>query len=150
MGIQKVFGASGGRLFGQLWLENVLLIGLALIMALSILELFSPLVKNLLGFRQVPFTPFDLTLSVSLLLFLPLVTTLVPFIHYHRSSTMMSLRKLNTSGKRQTTRRTLLCVQYVLTMFMIIVSVFFVKQLYFMLHTHPGFRTHDIIEVPFF
>ena len=149
MGIKKVYGASGNRLFGQLWLENIILIGLALIIALSLLELFSPLIQNLMGFGQVPFTAFDLSLALSLLLFLPLVTTLIPFIHYHRTATVLSLSKLSTSCKRPATRRTLLCLQNVLTIFILIVSLFFVKQLRFMLHTDTGFRTHNIIEVPF-
>jgi len=148
-GILKVFGATGRHLFIQLWLENVLLIGLSLLTALALLELCSPLIRDILGFRLIPFTLFDLTLSLALLLFLPLVTSLFPFIHYHRSVTIKSISMLSSSGKRQTTRKTLLCLQYVLTMFMITVSLFFVKQLNLLLHTHPGFRTQNIIVAPF-
>jgi hypothetical protein len=45
-------------------------------------------------------------------------------------------------------RRILLIFQYILTITMIIVSLFFVKQLRFMLNFDLGFRTENVITIP--
>lgn len=52
-------------------------------------------------------------------------------------------------GGFSVTRRLFLVFQYVLTIGMIIISLFFVKQLNFMLHADLGYNTKDIIMVKF-
>ena len=148
-GMKKVFGAPGYQIFFQLLAENMVLIGLALLIAMSLTEVLNPVVRNLLGFDQLPFRSFDLLLSLGLLLLLPLVTTLFPFLHYNYSAPVTSLRSVGKTGGRSVFRRGFLALQYVLTVGMIVVSLFFLKQLRFMLNADLGFRTEDIIRVPF-
>ena len=148
-GMKKVFGASGGRVFSQLLVENLLLILLAVILALALTEILNPLVRNLLGFDQLPFRRFDLFLTLGLLVILPLITTIFPFFHYNYSTPVKSLRSVGKTGGKSAARKILLTFQYVLTIGMIIVSLFFLKQLHFMTHADPGYRTTDIIQVPF-
>ena len=148
-GMKKVFGAHGMQIFIQLWLENVLLIGLALVIALALIELCNPLIKNILGFNQLPFVSFDFGLELGLLVCIPVVTTLVPFLRYNYSAPITSLRSIGHTGGRSATRKVFLGFQYGITLVMIIVSLFFLKQLRSMLSADPGFRTEDIIQATF-
>ncbi len=147
-GMKKVFGAPGGQVFLQLLIENLLLIAFALLIALALTELLNPVVRNLLGFDQMPFRQFDTLLVTGLLIGLPLLTTLLPFVHYNYAAPVKSLQSVGKTGGRSSARRLFLTFQYILTIGMIVVSLLFLKQLHFMLHTDLGFSTADIIKVP--
>ena len=147
-GMKKVFGAPGGKIFLQLLTENVLMIAFALVVALSLTEIFNPAVRNLLGFDQMPFRRFDALLALGLLVGIPLVTTSFPFVHYNYTAPIRSLQSVGKTGGRSATRRVFLVFQYVLTVGLIAVSLLFLKQLHFMLHADLGFSTADIIQVP--
>ncbi|GHS97325.1 ABC transporter permease [Bacteroidia bacterium] len=148
-GMKKVFGAEGFKIFYQLLFENGLLIVASMILALGFAELLSPVVQNIFGFEQFPHTGFTLLLVLLLLFTLPLLTSITPFLRYHYASPVRSLRAVNTGGKSLFSRQFFLCFQYFITMVMIAVSLFFVKQLHFMLHQDLGYRTQNIIKAPF-
>ncbi|MDR1756635.1 MAG: ABC transporter permease [Culturomica sp.] len=147
-GMKKVFGAPGGQVFLQLLIENLLMIALALLIALALTELLNPVVRNLLGFDQMPFRQFDALLAFGLLIGLPLVTTFFPFVHYNYAAPVKSLQSVGKTGGRSSARRLFLTFQYILTIGMIAVSLLFLKQLHFMLHADLGFSTAGIIKVP--
>ena len=148
-GMKKVFGAPAGQIFGQLLLENGLMITTSLVIAFALTEILNPVVKNLLGFDQLPFRLSDFLLPLGLLLILPLLTTLFPFFHYNYASPVSSLRSVGRTGGRSSGRHLFLLFQYILTLGMIIISLFFGKQLHYMLNADPGYRTEGIIKVPF-
>lgn len=148
LGMKKVFGANGGSIFLQLFIENFALVGIAAVFALSIVELTSPLVKKLLGLDQIPFVAFDFVLAGIILFLLPFVTTIFPYMRYRYSIPITSLRSVGKMGGRGISRYIFLVLQYGITIFIIIMSMFFNKQLYGMLNTDPGFRTSDVIHVP--
>jgi ABC-type antimicrobial peptide transport system permease subunit len=147
-GMKKVFGAPAGKVFLQLLAENILMIALALIIALALTEVFNPVVRNLLGFEQMPFRRFDALLALGLLVGIPLITTTFPFLHYNYTAPIRSLQSVGKTGGRSATRGVFLVFQYVLTIGMVIVSLLFLKQLHHMLHSDLGFSTAGIIQVP--
>lgn len=149
-GMKKVFGASGSRVFLQLFIENVVMILAALIVALALTELFNPVVRNILGFEQHASLGFNLLLSGGLLILIPLLTTLFPYLRFNYTAPIESLRSVGKTGGRSATRKIFLVLQYVVTLVMIMASLFFVRQLRVMINTDPGFRTTDIIQVPFY
>ncbi|MDR1981380.1 MAG: ABC transporter permease, partial [Tannerellaceae bacterium] len=148
-GMKKVFGAKGSLIFIQLFAENFVLIALSLLLALGVAEALNPVVQNVLGFDQFPYTSFDGRFMLGLLFVLPLVTSLFPYYHYTYSTPVRSLQQVSKGGKAGLSRRAFLLFQYVITFTMIILSLFFVKQLNYMLHAHIGYRTEGIIKVPF-
>ena len=148
-GMKKVFGAPGRAVFGQLLLENTVMIGFSLVMAFALIEMLNPVIKNLLGFDQLPFRSFDLLLALSLFVLIPLVTTQFPFCHYNYSAPITALRSVGKTGGKSPTRKILLCFQYLVTIVMIVVSLFFMKQLHGMLSADPGFETADMIQTRF-
>ena len=148
-GIKKVFGAEGYNIFMQLFVESLLMTGMAIMFALAIVNVANPLIINMLQFDQLFNLRFDMTLIFMLLLLLPVITTLYPFFRYNYRKPVTSLYNVDMIRRRGSLRRTLLSFQYVITMIMIIVSLFFVKQLQFMMNADPGYRTKDIIKVRF-
>ncbi|WP_291529382.1 ABC transporter permease [Bacteroides sp. UBA939] len=148
-GMKKVFGAPGRQVFLQLFIENILMIGLALVIALALTEVLNPAIRNLLGIEQIPFRRFDFLLALGLLAGLPVVTTAFPFVHYNYAAPIKSLQSVGKTGGRGAARQVFLVFQYVLTIGMIAVSLLFLKQLRFMLNADPGYTTENIIRVPF-
>ena len=56
------------------------------------------------------------------------------------------MRELSSTHFSVRSRMLFLGFQYVITIYMIVMSLFFVRQLEYMLHSDLGFRTHDVIE----
>jgi hypothetical protein len=149
LGMKKVFGAEGYRVFIQLLLENLMLILFSLILAFLLAGELSPFLENSLGVMQYPNLQFDLRLSLAFVVTLPVLVSIAPFIRYRYFSPVRSLQSVNAGNRSLFSRKFFLCFQYCLTVGLITVSLFFVKQLNFMLDKDPGFRTHDIIRVIF-
>ena len=149
LSIKRVFGAGGHHIFSQILTENTLLTGIALLAALFIVRMAHPLVANRLQLDLMPDFRFDLFLSITLLFVLPAITTLYPFLQHRYSMPVNSLRNLDKIRGKGFMRHVFLSFQYVISIAMIIVSLFFIKQLQFMLNTDPGYRTADIIKVQF-
>lgn len=145
-GIKKVFGAGKADIFVQIYVENMLLAGLALLLCWTILEVTRYLFYNELYIPVASDVRFDLLASAIVLWGLPLLTTVYPYLKFTRNLPVNSIRAITTSRVSVRSRMVFLGVQYVLTIFIISVSLFFVKQLDYMLHADLGFRTHDIIK----
>ena len=148
LGIKKVFGAGSSNIFKQLLTENLLMTLLALLFALYIAHLAYPFITNVLHIDQLRSIRFDVFLTFCFLLVLPVLTTLYPFVRHHYAVPVNSIRDFD---KKQggSLRRIFLSLQYMTTIFMIILSLFFVKQLHFMMNTDPGYHTKNIIKVQF-
>lgn len=92
---------------------------------------------------------FDLSLSLILLFVLPLVTSVFPFLRYNYSSPITSLRSVNAGGNSIVSRAVFLFIQYVITFSLIVVALFFVRQLYTMLNADLGYQAKNIISCQF-
>lgn len=143
LSMKKVFGASALQIFIQLLAENLLLIFISLIGAFFIVKASSPFITNTIGIEQVVSFRFDIIVALSIFVVLPLIVTLYPFLRYKYSSPINSLKKTSKVNSG------FLLIQYIITIGMIIVSGFFLKQFHFMVNTSPGYHTQNIIKVQF-
>lgn len=144
-GVKKVFGVQGRTLFVQLWMENALMVSVALLLAWFFIEVFAGYAHRLLE-SEIPYTAFDWQLSLAVWLLLPLVTTLYPFIQYNYLPPIVSIRTVGGRTRRSVATRTLfLFVQYSITLLLIILSLYFSRHLRFLQETPPGFRTQGIL-----
>ena len=148
LGIKRVFGAEGHNIFKQLLVENLLTTGLALILAFFIARAAYPFISGVLHLDQIFNIRFDMLLSFGILLSLPILVTLYPFFRYQYSMPVNSLRNFDKM-RGGSLRLTFLSFQYMITMVMIVVSLFFIKQFFFMRNSDPGYRTKDIVKVQF-
>ncbi|WP_044272049.1 ABC transporter permease [Bacteroides timonensis] len=143
-GIKKVFGVQGRTLFLQLWLENVLMISIALLLAWFFIEVFAGYANQLLE-SDIPYTAFDWQLSLGVWALLPLITTIYPFIKYNYLPPIVSIRSIGGSRQSVATRTVFLFIQYSITLLLIILSLYFSNHLRFLQNTPPGFRTEGIL-----
>lgn len=102
--------------------------------------------EHVLRIPQTSNTEFSATLSVGILILLPLLTSIYPFIRYNYVSPSVSIRSVNAGGHSIVSRVLFLFVQYIITFVLIIVSLFFTKQVRFMLSADLNYTTKDIIQ----
>ena len=143
-GIKKVFGLRGSTLFVQIWLENLLLIIPAILVAWLLIEI-SQIPVNRLFQETFNYTWFDLWLSLGFICLMPLCTSVYPYIRYNYRTAITSMRTIGSDRQSVKVRMGFLFVQYILTVCIIIVSLYFGKHLSFLQNTSPGFRTEGIL-----
>lgn len=145
-GIKKVFGLHRLPLFAQIYTENFLLCAGALLLAGVVVEAGQPLLNRMAG-DLIGYTAFDAWLMPGFLVLFPLLTSLYPYLRYNYRPPLVSLRTIGTSRQSVTVRMGFLFGQYLVTMLLLVLSVYFVRQLHTWLDTPPGFRTEGVYHV---
>ena len=145
-GVKKVYGASGKYVFGQIWAENLLLTIIALFIVWTVIELTGGLMESLFSIPMKSNVLFDVYISLFVLFFFPILVSLHPAIKYNYSPPIVSLRSVNIAGKSVVSRIVFLSLQYVVTFFILVSSLFFMKQLNYMLNMDLGYQTKNIVK----
>ena len=145
-GVKKVFGASRWAFFKQLYTENFLLSAITLLFVGMIIEITDELMVNLSGIPIHKNVAFDTAIYLGILFVFPLVTMLYPYFRHIYSRPVSSIKGIKQGGGSPLTRSLFLTVQYVITFCLIVVSIYFAKQLDAMLNADLGFNTKSIIR----
>ena len=143
-GLKKVYGVSRSTLFLQIWLENFLLSTSALLIAWFLIEVTQIPVNHLLN-THFTYIPFDGWLSLGILLILPLIASIYPFMKYSFSSPIRSIQSIGWGNRSVHSRMVFLGLQYALTFLISVCALYYNGQLSLLLNTDPGFRTKNII-----
>lgn len=146
LGVKKVFGAGRGSLFCQLYVENLLFVISALLIVAVIIELTPGLLARYLNVVVLPDATFDVWLGVGMLFLLPLLGSLFPYVRYVLVVPMVSMRSVRTGSRFPLSRSLFLGLQYMVTIGLTLVSIYFARQLYTMLHADLGYHTADVIR----
>ena len=145
-GLKKVFGVCGKTLFANIWIENTLLVLRALLVSWLIIEIMSAPTEYLFDIH-FSYTAFDGWLSASILLLLPVITSIYPYIKYNYTSPILSIRSIGVQSHSKHFRMFFLGAQYIITFLLVVLSLYFNRQLGMLLNTEPGFRTKNIMNV---
>ena len=145
-GLKKVFGVCGKTLFANIWIENTLLVLSALLVSWLIIEIMSSPTEYLFDIH-FSYTAFDGWLSASILLLLPVITSIYPYIKYNYTSPILSIRSIGVQSHSKHFRMFFLGAQYIITFLLVVLSLYFNRQLGMLLNTEPGFRTKNIMNV---
>lgn len=145
-GLKKVFGACGRTLFANIWIENTLLVLGAFSVAWLIIEIMSMPTEYLFNIH-FSYTAFDGWLSIGILLLLPMITSIYPYIKYNYTSPILSIRSIGWGSHSVHARMFFLGAQYIMTFLLVVLSLYFNRQLGVLLNTEPGFRTKNIMNV---
>ena len=145
-GLKKVFGVCGKTLFANIWIENTLLVLSALLVSWLIIEIMSAPTEYLFDIH-FSYTAFDGWLSASILLLLPVITSIYPYIKYNYTSPIFSIRSIGVQSHSKHFRMFFLGAQYIITFLLVVLSLYFNRQLGMLLNTEPGFRTKNIMNV---
>ncbi len=150
IGILCVHGAGKRYLAGLFLKENFISIGISAFLVILIYSLLAPYAPVILG-KDLPVFPLiDISLLIAISLIMILLTSAITAIRYRMINPLSFIKVISTGKKAMLSRRISMVIQYAVTIALIIVSLFFIRQLNFMLNRDMGFRQNNIIAIPFF
>ena len=128
MTVRRLFGASRLDIFTMLYMENLLISALAMLGVWMVVELTTPHMKDWFNMEQMTMPVFDTVLSLCIVLLLPLVS---------------AAGKVKRSGGGSAL---FLFLQYFISISLITVSFYLMRQLRVMMTADPGFNTENVIS----
>jgi putative ABC transport system permease protein len=152
VGIRKSIGAHRIQLAVQFLGETVMLSLLALVFAVVLVEIALPYINNL-SHRDISLPIFS---NLGLILLIIICTTVVGLISGIYPAAYLSgfqpikvLKGSIQTGKNKGSLRNILVVgQFTSAIFLMIATVFVVKQLKFMQNQDPGFSREQVVTIP--
>ena len=144
-GVHKIHGASPLHIFGHIYIENLIMTVVALFFSWWFIEIFETLLDNKLVFKVIQNIQYNIFLSVAILLLLPFITSIYPFLRYSFTPSITSLQSVHMGRGSMVSRKIFLSLQYVITFGLLVISLFFVKQLRFMLDADLGYNTENVM-----
>lgn len=144
-GVKKIFGAEKGQIFRQIYFENLFLTLIAMFLSLFFIEITETLLSVHLNFIVAQNIAFTVLLCTVTAVFLPLISSVFPFLKYCYSAPITSLRHIRFGRSGFISRWTFLFLQYTITLGLLIAAQFFMKQLNFMLHANHGYNTENVV-----
>ena len=108
----------GRTLFANIWIENTLLVLSALLVSWLIIEIMSAPTEYLFD-THFSYTAFDGWLSASILLLLPVITSIYPYIKYNYTSPILSIRSIGAQSHSKHFRMFFLGAQYIITFLLV-------------------------------
>ncbi|MFI5132465.1 MAG: ABC transporter permease [Chitinophagales bacterium] len=152
VGVRKSVGAFRWQLSVQFISESILLSLIAMIFAIVLVKLFLPAVNHL-SQRELNFPVFsDWRLILSLIagaLFLGILSGLYPAAYLSSFRPVRVLKgSVHTGRNKGLLRNVLVVSQFSCAIFLIIATVFAVKQLNYMKNKPAGFEREQVITVP--
>ncbi|MBQ4392814.1 MAG: ABC transporter permease [Prevotella sp.] len=127
--VRRLFGASRWDVFAQLYAETFLVAVLTMIGVWTIVELVEPLLATYYNIEVMPQWKFDVALTLAVIFGLPLIASSIPTNSFH------SLREGLGVG-----------FQFFISLALLMVSIYFMRQLHVMMSADPGFRTKGLLN----
>lgn len=150
IGILCIHGGGRRHLSGLFFKENIVFVGISafiVILFYSLISSYAPVVLE----TKLPVNPFeDLLLLLGISFLMILLTSAISALRFNRIDPLFYIKELSTGKRAYLSRRISMILQYTVTIALLIVSVFFVKQLNFMLNGDLDFKQENIICIPFF
>jgi putative ABC transport system permease protein len=152
VGIRKSVGAHRRQLSTQFISESVILSLTALVLAVVLVELFLPYINNL-SQRNLQFPLFSnwwLFLSViSSTVIIGILSGLYPAAYLSAFQAVKVLKGSVQTGRNKSQLRNILVVtQFSSAIFLMIATIFAVRQLHYMQSRDPGFSREQVVAVP--
>jgi putative ABC transport system permease protein len=150
VGVRKVMGADRGQLMRQFWGEALLMTGLALVIGLALARAFLPLFNDLAGQQLALRLDASLFVAVAALLaVVGLASGGYPALVLSRFRPVEVLKgSLRVSGDASLLRRTLVVVQFSLSIFLIASTLLMRDQLHYLQTRSLGFDKEQVVVVP--
>ncbi|WP_298030311.1 ABC transporter permease [uncultured Alistipes sp.] len=145
LGLKKAYGATAGDIYAQFAAECFCLFAFAVAAAFLLVEYVRPLTLRWFGMETPHLWGFDLALMAVMLLVIPPLAALVPWLRYRWATPVDAIRRIGTAGGRSWGRYVFVELQYFVSIVFIVVSIYFVRQVHFLLNYDTGYNTKDIL-----
>ena len=129
--VRRLFGASRWDIFCQLYAETFLLALLTMIGVWTVVELTEPLLATYYNIEVLPQRTFDVGLTIAIVFGLPLISSMIP----------------NRSGRSSLGEGLGVGFQFFVSLTLITVSIYMMRQLHLMMDGDPGYRTEGILHI---
>ena len=133
--VRRIFGASRWDIFCQLYAETFLLALLTMIGVWTVVELMEPLLTTYYNIEVLPQRTFDVGLTLFIVFGLPLISSFTP------------LPTREGHGGESWGAAGFLFLQYFISITLITVSIYMMRQLHLMMDGDPGYRTEGILHI---
>ena len=133
--VRRIFGASRWNIFCQLYAETFLLALLTMIGVWTVVELMEPLLTTYYNIEVLPQRTFDVGLTLFIVFGLPLISSFTP------------LPTREGHGGESWGAAGFLFLQYFISITLITVSIYMMRQLHLMMDGDPGYRTEGILHI---
>ncbi len=151
VGVRKTMGAKRGQLLGQFWGEALLMSSLALVLGLALAALFLPTFNTLTG-KALSFDIVPVPVVVAVLLGLVVLTGLVagsyPALLLSRLKPVDSLKDRVRLGGSHGFARSLVVVQFALSIFLLTGTFVLSAQLRYIQDRDLGYDREHVAVVP--
>lgn len=150
LGIKKVLGANHAYIIKTFVIENLVITSLSVFLALIMIQLLQPILTEFVGRSiQLQF-PLDLILCLILAGFITLATSIYPILRYPGIDPISAIKNIHSGRRGLRIRKGMMGIQYIATISLLVVSIFFIQQLNFMLNKDLGFNKKNILQAQFF
>ena len=152
VGIRKSIGAHRWQLAIQFICESIVLSLIAFLLAIGLVKLFLPYVNNL-SQRNLQLNLFSNFWLILLIVFgvavVGILSGLYPAAYLSSFKPSKVLKGSAQTGKNKSLFRNILVTgQFVTAIFLIIASIFLVRQLRFMQSQDPGYSRDQVVTIP--
>jgi putative ABC transport system permease protein len=152
VGIRKSIGAYRFQLATQFIGETIMIAFMALIIAIALVELAIPYINNL-SERDISFSIFSSVYPILIVLggtvIIGLLSGIYPAIYLSSFNPVRVLKGSIKVGKDKGSLRNILVItQFSSAIFLMIATVFVLKQLNFMQKQDPGYNRDQIVNIP--
>ena len=142
--VRRIFGASRWNIFCQLYAETFLLAVFTMVGVWTVVELMEPLLATYYNIEVLPQWKFDVGLTLIILFGLPLITSLTPGPSPVGEGS--SAAKVPLSLGRGVRGEAFMFFQFFISLALLNVSIYFMRQLHVMMTADPGFRTKGLLS----
>ncbi|WP_162054352.1 ABC transporter permease [Pontibacter pamirensis] len=154
VGVRKVIGAARHNLVFQFLLESILLVTIATILSLGIVEICLPWLNNFTG-KEIDSNLFTDQWLLLLLFLLPVLVGVLAglypalYLSHFQAATVLK-GTLSSSSKNPLLRKSLVIVQFSISIILIIATGIIFQQLMYIQNKDLGFDKERIVILPEF
>ena len=137
--VRRLFGASRWDVFCQLYAETFLVAVLTMIGVWTVVELAEPLLATYYNIEVMAQWKFDVILTAIIVFGLPMIASCIPSRSGAPGKGLFNLPSLGEGLG--------VGLQFFISLALLNVSIYFMRQLHVMLSADPGFRTKGLVSV---
>ena len=154
IGVRKILGAERKMLFIQFLTEYLIISFFVLILTAVMLEVFYPHYQSLIGEKLTLINPFNFTnlfQTIGVILLVGIISGSYPALYLSSLKPINSLKgDVSFAGKKIRLRNFLLVFQFIVSVSLIICTIFVARQLNFVKDKDLGFNKNNLLVIPLF
>ncbi len=150
IGMRKVIGASRKQLIMQFWSESLLLVFFALLLGIIMAVLFLPTFNQLSGKALTVAAisnGFTVLVLLFLLLFVAIASGSYPALVMSGVQPVSVFKGKLALGGRRVLAKTLVVIQFMLSVFLIISTIILSRQIRYMVEKDPGYMIEGLVAI---